>query len=78
MDINSSRDHLFEEIVRIGKIEDENEKQKQLDILKKKSEKLMSLPEDDIYLVDLDFHWTYVVTHEKEQCGPYFFKNNHT
>ncbi|WP_363319157.1 DUF4275 family protein [Desulfosporosinus sp.] len=32
---------------------------------------------DDIYLVDLDFHWTYVVTHEKEQCGPYFFKNNH-
>lgn len=29
--------------------------------------------EDDIYLVDFDFHWTYVVTHEKGQCGPYFF-----
>lgn len=29
--------------------------------------------EDDIYLVDPDFQWTYVVTHEKEACGPYFF-----
>jgi hypothetical protein len=28
--------------------------------------------EDDIYISDINFTWTYVVTHEKEQCGPYF------
>lgn len=28
--------------------------------------------EDDFYLVDPDFHWTYTVTHEKGLCGPYF------
>jgi hypothetical protein len=27
--------------------------------------------ENDIYIVDRDFRWTYVQTHE-EQCGPYF------
>ncbi len=29
--------------------------------------------EQDIYIADLDFTWTYVVTHEKQQCGPYFY-----
>lgn len=28
--------------------------------------------EDDIYLVDPDFQWTYAVTHEKGLCGPYY------
>ena len=33
-----------------------------------------SLPDDlDWYLVDKDFTWTYVHTHE-EDCGPYFTK----
>ena len=33
-----------------------------------------SLPDDlDWYLVDKDFTWTYVHTHE-EDCGPYFCK----
>lgn len=27
--------------------------------------------ESDIYVVDKDFKWTFVVTHE-ESCGPYF------
>lgn len=27
----------------------------------------------DVYIVDVDFTWTYVVTHEKQQCGPYFY-----
>ncbi|QUH26500.1 DUF4275 family protein [Serpentinicella alkaliphila] len=31
--------------------------------------------EDDLYIVDTNFQWTYVVTHE-EQCGPYFFTYN--
>ena len=35
-------------------------------------EEVASLPEDlDWYLVDKDFTWTYVHTHE-EDCGPYF------
>jgi len=29
--------------------------------------------EDDIYIVDKDFTWTYVKTHES-YCGPYFHK----
>lgn len=29
------------------------------------------LEEEDIYIVDKNFTWTYVVTHE-ESCGPYF------
>ena len=39
----------------------------------------LPLPEDffadkhDVYLVDKDFTWTYVHTHE-EACGPYFCK----
>ncbi|MFS0783095.1 DUF4275 family protein [Bacillus sp. 1P06AnD] len=28
--------------------------------------------EEDMYIVDRDFTWTYVVTHEKGYCGPYF------
>jgi hypothetical protein len=30
---------------------------------------------DDIYVVDLNFIWTYVHTHESE-CGPYFAVSN--
>ncbi|MBP3953079.1 DUF4275 family protein [Bacillus suaedae] len=29
---------------------------------------------DDIYIVDQDFSWNYVYTHE-EYCGPYFYKS---
>ncbi len=29
--------------------------------------------DDDIYLFDPINKWTYVITHEKEQCGPYFY-----
>lgn len=28
--------------------------------------------EEDVYVVDKEFNWTYVVTHEKGYCGPYF------
>ncbi|CAM3916602.1 hypothetical protein GCM10009865_54200 [Aeromicrobium ponti] len=28
---------------------------------------------DDVYVVDKDFTWTYIHTHE-EFCGPYFYK----
>lgn len=28
--------------------------------------------EEDIYVVDKDFKWTYVKTHETVICGPYF------
>jgi hypothetical protein len=28
---------------------------------------------EDVYVVDIDFTWTYVFTHE-EYCGPYFFQ----
>ncbi|KGR77706.1 DUF4275 family protein [Ureibacillus manganicus] len=28
--------------------------------------------EEDIYIVDKDFNWTYVRTHETGLCGPYF------
>lgn len=31
--------------------------------------------EEDIYVVDKDFTWTYVNTHEKS-CGPYFSRNS--
>lgn len=30
--------------------------------------------EEDIYVMDADYKWTYIVTHEKEQCGPYFIE----
>ncbi|PHV70694.1 hypothetical protein CS063_09185 [Sporanaerobium hydrogeniformans] len=30
--------------------------------------------DDDVYVVDKDFQWTYVKTHEK-MCGPYFTKS---
>lgn len=29
-------------------------------------------PEGDIYVVAKDHSWTYVRTHERDQCGPYF------
>ena len=29
----------------------------------------------DVYIVAKDFSWTYVRTHEKETCGPYFCIN---
>ncbi len=29
----------------------------------------------DIYIVDKDFTWTFVKTHEHRWCGPYFAKN---
>ncbi|TCM89715.1 uncharacterized protein DUF4275 [Paenibacillus sp. BK033] len=28
--------------------------------------------QSDIYIVSVDFSWTYVVTHEKDWLGPYF------
>lgn len=31
--------------------------------------------EEDIYLVDEDFTWTFVITHETETCGPYFARS---
>lgn len=30
--------------------------------------------QNDIYIVDKDFKWTYVNTHERDYCGPYFCK----
>lgn len=30
--------------------------------------------EEDIYIVDTDFTWTFVITHETDSCGPYFAK----
>ena len=30
------------------------------------------IDEEDIYIVDKEFTWTFVVTHEKGLCGPYF------
>ncbi|ALC91768.1 ATP synthase F1 subunit delta [Bacillus sp. FJAT-18017] len=32
--------------------------------------------EYDVYVVDKDFSWTYVKTHETGWLGPYFFKSN--
>ncbi len=29
-------------------------------------------PESDVYITAKDFSWTYVRTHEKDFCGPYF------
>lgn len=31
--------------------------------------------QDDIYIVDTNFNWTYVNTHE-DSCGPYFYKSS--
>lgn len=28
--------------------------------------------EEDVYVVDKEFNWTYVKTHETDWCGPYF------
>ncbi|WP_082615037.1 DUF4275 family protein [Paenibacillus sp. Soil787] len=30
------------------------------------------MDEADIYVVDKEFNWTYVITHETGLCGPYF------
>ncbi|KYH30056.1 hypothetical protein CLTEP_26820 [Clostridium tepidiprofundi DSM 19306] len=30
------------------------------------------LDESDVYVVDKEFNWTYVKTHETGYCGPYF------
>ncbi len=30
----------------------------------------------DIYIVDKDFTWTFVKTHEHRWCGPYFAREN--
>lgn len=30
------------------------------------------LNEEDVYVVDKGFNWTYVRTHETGWCGPYF------
>jgi hypothetical protein len=32
--------------------------------------------EEDIYVVDKNFNWTYVKTHETGLCGPYFSRKN--
>ena len=32
--------------------------------------------EEDIYIVDKEFSWTYVKTHETGWCGPYFSRKN--
>ena len=31
----------------------------------------------EFYVIGRDFSWCYIVTHEREACGPYFIKNNH-
>jgi hypothetical protein len=36
------------------------------------------LNETDIYVVDKDFNWTYVKTHETGWCGPYFSRKSGT
>ena len=33
------------------------------------------ISEEDIYVVDKEFNWTYVRTHETGWCGPYFCRN---
>lgn len=32
--------------------------------------------ESDVYIVAKDFTWTYVRTHERESCGPYFCRKS--
>lgn len=34
------------------------------------------MDEADIYIVDKEFNWTYVITHETGLCGPYFSSKN--
>ena len=34
------------------------------------------IDETDIYIVDKEFNWTYVKTHETGWCGPYFSRKN--
>lgn len=32
--------------------------------------------EKDMYVVDKEFNWTYVITHECGLCGPYFARKD--
>jgi len=34
------------------------------------------IDEEDVYIVDKEFTWTFVVTHEKGWCGPYFSRKD--
>ncbi len=34
--------------------------------------------EEDVYVVDKEFNWTYVKTHETGWCGPYFSRKDKT
>lgn len=34
--------------------------------------------EEDVYVVDKEFNWTYVKTHETGWCGPYFSQKDKT
>lgn len=34
--------------------------------------------EEDVYVVDKEFNWTYVRTHETGWCGPYFSRKDKT
>lgn len=34
--------------------------------------------EEDVYVVDKEFNWTYVITHETGWCGPYFSRKDKT
>lgn len=34
--------------------------------------------EEDIYIVDKEFNWTYVKTHETGWCGPYYSQKDQT
>lgn len=34
------------------------------------------LDESDVYVVDKEFNWTYVKTHETGWCGPYFSRRD--
>lgn len=30
----------------------------------------------EFYVIGKDFSWCYIVTHERDACGPFFIKNN--
>lgn len=34
--------------------------------------------DEDVYVVDKEFNWTYVRTHETGWCGPYFSRKDKT
>jgi hypothetical protein len=35
----------------------------------------IDFPGKDLYVVDKEFNWTYIITHESD-CGPYFYDKN--